>query len=120
VINNEEGIALFMALIIILFSALMTVMLVGISIINLKLSGNIAGYKKAVYAAQAGSEYARAVLIENGFQISDFNNSINLANNSSFNVNIDSNESNKYVIESKGKYYKNIKIFKTDIKKDNN
>src|SRR6056297_280198 len=116
--KDQRGIALFMALIIIMFSALMTLVLTGMSIINIKLCGNLATHKKAVYAAEAGKEYARALLINNLPQIPGCEDDINLDNNSSFNINIDpqDNENNLYLIKSEGKYKKSRKKYKISLK----
>jgi len=116
--KDQRGIALFMALIIIMFSALMTLVLTGMSIINIKLCGNLATHKKAVYAAEAGKEYARALLINNLPQIPGCEEDINLDNNSSFKINIapQDNEENLYLIKSEGKYKKSRKKYKISLK----
>ena len=65
ILKNEEGIAFLFILILIVLLGSLTLTLFNNSFINLKLTENIAGKKKANYAAEAGLDYGRCVIEKN-------------------------------------------------------
>ncbi len=117
-LTSQKGIALFMALIIILFSAILTFTLSGIALISLKLNSNLMKYKKAAYAAEAGSQYAEAVIKKFADELPEEIGGVKLANGSSFHIKIGKyeEETDKYIIISRGEYRECTSILKIDKK----
>lgn len=115
--KNKKGFVLIIILIIILLIGVMTPVLITSTEINLKLATNIAVNKKVIYAARAGIEYGKCIIIEGG-EIPTGKKIINLNNDSFFAMGIsEGDDDEEYVINSTGFYQgkkeklsKNIKI----------
>jgi len=122
IINNQEGIAIIFVLLLITFMGLGISIILNSTELSIKLSNNIAGYKKAYYAAEAGIQYGKYLIESNDpgfpFNLEDyqegdqFGDEINLENNSKFSLFFYKKNVEEIVIIAKGCYNKYIKEIK--------
>ena len=112
--NNDQGIALLMVLVVLLCLGLIVGVIGLQAYLNVNLSRNVLENKKAIYAAEAGIEMSNYLL--NTEEFTEKTYSKTLSNQSSFELLIQQNKEIMYIISTGEFNNKEYVIEKTKLK----